>query len=155
MVYARMAALSCIFIIACQDEGGLLVPDRGLVPRADARIQGHEEKAVTIAYEGEAVTLTLDASHSKDPDGRIAKFRWLSATRTTPGSPENAPAAGSGARSQRSVPDGAEPSWPDDVEQPQVTLEEGSHAFTLWVIDDRGLVSAPDTIRIDIQRMAP
>lgn len=140
MVFARIAAVSCILFIACQDEGGLLVPDRGLVPRADARVLGHDEKAVIIAYEGQAVTLSLDASHSKDPDGSLAKFRWLSATASA--------AAGSGAL--RSVPEGAEPSWPDDVEQPQVTLEEGSYAFSLWVIDDRGLVSAPDTIRIEV-----
>lgn len=157
--HARMAALSCLlctfFGSSCQGEGGLLVPDRGVIPRADARVRGHEGKMVMIPYAGEPVMLTLDASQSRDPDGRIAKFRWLSGTREKPAAAAGAPApaAGSGgpaAPRPRIVPEDAQLNWPDDIEQPQVTLDRGSYAFTLWVTDDRGLVSAPDTLRIEV-----
>jgi hypothetical protein len=125
----------------CQDQSGLLVPDRGLTPRAEARVAGQEGEVVTIPFTGEPITLTLDASRSVDPDGRITRFRWLSGVRN--------PAAGSGAtESRRVVPDGADPDWPDDVEKPQVSLGEGSYAFSLWVTDDQGLVSAPDVLRV-------
>jgi len=125
----------------CQDQSGLLVPDRGLAPQADARVLGQEGKLVTIPYAGEPIALTLDASHSSDPDGQITRFRWLSGTR--------APAAGSGA-SHRSVPAGAESDWPDDVEKPELTLGEGTYAFSLWVSDDQGMVSAPDLLQVVI-----
>jgi len=132
----------------CQDEGGLLVPDRGVIPRAVARLKDHEEKLVMIAYAGEPVRLTLDGSHSADPDGRILKFRWLSGTRSQPTAAAGAGAAGSGSGRGRAVPEGETPDWPADVEQPEVTLDAGNYAFTLWVTDDRGLVSAPDTLTI-------
>lgn len=125
----------------CQEQSGLLVPDRGLVPRADARVEGHEGKLVTLAYAGEPVVLTLDASHSSDSDGQITRYRWLSGTR--------APAAGSGG-SLRAVPEGAEPDWPDDVEKTELTLGEGTYAFSLWVSDDQGMVSTPDLLRVEI-----
>jgi hypothetical protein len=125
----------------CQDQSGLLVPDRGLAPRADARVQGHDDKLVTLAYAGEPIALTLDASHSSDPDGHVTRFRWLSGTRE--------PVAGSGA-SRRSVPEDAGPDWPDDVEKPELMLGEGSYAFNLWVTDDQGMVSAVDLLRVVI-----
>lgn len=117
----------------CQDQSGLLVPDRGLPPLADARVEGHEGKLVMLEYTGEPITLALDASQSRDPDGRITRFQWLSGTR--------APAAGSGAA-------GPAPEWPEDTEKPEVTLGEGSHAFSLWVVDNQGLVSMPDVVRV-------
>jgi hypothetical protein len=153
----QVAARSCCVLAFallnahCQDGGGLLVPDRGVIPRAEARVQDHPGKLVMIPYLGEPVTLTLDASHSSDPDGRIAKFRWLSGTRVESPAAAGAaaPAAGSGAQAHgRVVPKGAEADWPEDVETPSVTLDAGSYAFTLWVIDDRGLVSAPDTLKV-------
>lgn len=150
-------------MVHCQDDGGLLVPDRGVVPRADARVQDHEGELVMLPFSGEPVTLTLDASHSRDPDGRVVKFRWLSGLRAQPSAAAGAAApgagsaappaavAGSGASMRgRLVPDGEASDWPDDIERPEVTLNAGKHAFTLWVIDDRGLTSAPDTVRVQV-----
>jgi hypothetical protein len=135
--------------VSCQSDGGLLVPDRGLIPRADARVADYATKTVMIPLTGEHVTLTLDGSHSTDPDGKIAKYRWLSAAVVR----NDVAAAGSNALAQhRDVPEGADPSWPDDEVKPEVELGEGNYAFTLWVVDERGLVSAPDTVRVVIAR---
>jgi hypothetical protein len=68
-------------------------------------------------------------------DGTIVAYRWLSAT---------PPDAGAG----RELAQGEQPGWPDDVAQPRVTLGEGAWAFSLWVTDNEGAVSDPDTIKL-------
>jgi hypothetical protein len=57
-------------------------------------------------------------------------------------------AAGGGGAHGRAVPDGEANDWPEDVERPELTLDAGSYVFTLWVIDNKGLVSAPDTLKV-------
>jgi hypothetical protein len=52
--------------------------------------------------------------------------------------------------SRRWVPPGSPPDWPDDVAMPQVMLDMGIWSFTLWVTDDKGAISTPDTIKITI-----
>lgn len=103
-----------------------VAPDGGLLP-------------VTFPYAGTPVRIVLDARGSRDPDGRITNYRWLSGTRT--------PDAGVPARQ---VPAGQPPEWPGDEVMPTVDLGPGSWTFTLWVRDDRGAWSVPDTIRVVI-----
>jgi hypothetical protein len=86
-------------------------------------------------FAGKAIEVTLDGTASHDLDGTIVAYRWLSAT---------SPDAGAG----RKLPQGDEPGWPDDVKQPRVELGEGVWAFSLWVTDNQGAVSDPDTIKL-------
>jgi hypothetical protein len=86
-------------------------------------------------FAGKAIEVTLDGTASHDMDGTISGYRWLSAT---------SPDAGAG----REVPQGDELGWPEDVAQPRVELSEGAWAFSLWVTDNQGAVSDPDTIKL-------
>jgi hypothetical protein len=86
-------------------------------------------------FAGKAIEVTLDGTASNDMDGTIAEYRWLSGTR---------PDAGAG----RELPPGEQPGWPEDVPQPRVQLGEGAWTFSLWVTDNQGAVSEPDTIKL-------
>lgn len=55
----------------------------------------------------------------------------------------------------RWVPPGAPPDWPDDTMQPVVELPEGDFAFSLWVIDDRSVVSQPSIIHVSVRTALP
>jgi hypothetical protein len=101
-------------------------PDGGLAP-------------VTFPYAGSPVRIVLDARGSRDPDGEITTYRWLSGTRT--------PDAGVPARL---IPIAQAPEWPADEAMPVVDLGPGLWTFTLWVRDQRGAWSVPDTIRVVI-----
>ena len=144
--HLTVTALSCAtaLICACTDDGGLLVGDLGLAPTADARVSGQAGKEVMLEFAGEPLDVTLDGSHSRDPDGRIVTYRWLSGMRAS--STDDAGEPGP----SRVVPEGEEPTWPEDVVRPQVTLDQGDYVFTLWVIDERGNVSTPDSVRVSV-----
>jgi hypothetical protein len=127
------------------------------IPIADARIIRNGESvngrmdggaaALAFDYTGTPVTITLDASHSIDPDGTIAAYHWLSATLAPDGGihlPDE------GGVSLRWIPPGAPLNWPGDEVQPQVKLGKGSWSFDLWVTDNLGAISNPDTITITI-----
>ncbi len=86
-------------------------------------------------FEGEPVEVKLDGRGSRDEDGKIDSYRWLSATLLDGGV-------------DRLVPENESTDWPDDVAQPSVTLGEGVWSFSLWVTDDQGAISDPDTIRV-------
>lgn len=94
---------------------------------------------VTFPYTGTPVRIVLDARGSRDPDGRITSYRWLSGTRT--------PDAGVPARQ---VPAGQSSGWPADEVMPAVDLGPGLWTFTLWVRDAQDAWSVPDTIRVVI-----
>jgi len=85
--------------------------------------------------DGEAIEIVLDGKASHDLDGTVVSYQWLSATK-------------SGAGAGREVAPGEEPNWPEDVPQPRVKLEPGTWSFSLWVTDDEGAVSDPDTITL-------
>jgi hypothetical protein len=106
--------------------------DRSGVP-ADSSVNGG--LGPIFPFTGKAIEVTLDGTASHDMDGTIVAYRWLSAT---------SPDAGAG----RELPQGDEPGWPQDVKQPRVELSEGAWAFSLWVTDNQGAVSDPDTIKL-------
>jgi hypothetical protein len=107
-----------------------VAPDGGLAP-------------VTFPYAGTPVRIVLDARGSRDPDGHITSYRWLSGTRT--------PDAGVPARL---VPPGQPSDWPGDEVMPAVDLGPGLWTFSLWVRDERDAWSVPDTIRVVIGSVA-
>jgi hypothetical protein len=93
---------------------------------------------IEVAYAGTPVTITLDASGSRDAEGRIDHYRWLSST------------SDSDAGLSRVVPAGQPGDWPADTERVDVQLDEGEWVFNLWVIDDEGLVSLPDRVTVKV-----
>ena len=146
--------LLCALLGSCADN--LQVPDTNVTPVAVARALADNPTNPVYTFTGRPVSVTLDASQSHDPDGSIRSYRWLSAT--TAGrlgvEADDAGAAMSGKpESDRWLPPGAPADWPEDVLQPQLSLPDvGDYAFTLWVIDDRGRISEPSTIRVRISR---
>jgi len=155
------AALTC-FASACEESLG--VPEGNRLPIARATVLGADGgSSASFDYEGSPVRITLDGSGSSDPDGKIARYRWLSGNlRTGTGA---AGGGGSGSvpaddadggsdlelsATLRWVPDGEQPNWPADVAQPVVELGEGTFTFVLWVVDDGGAVSDPVTLQITI-----
>lgn len=114
-------AVTILFICGCKINATI---DRNQPPVAKA---GEDQ---TIPFNGEPVTVTLDGSGSSDPDGKIEAYIWLSADLAAEGG--------------RSGPD------PDDVVSPSVTLGQGTWTFTLWVKDDEGSVSDPDSVVITV-----
>ena len=83
-----------------------------------------------LDYDGTPVSVTLDGSKSLDHDGDIVTYRWLSAALVTDGGPS--------------------PIDPKDVVKPRLELDQGTYTFTLWVEDNRGSVSMPDNVTINI-----
>jgi hypothetical protein len=165
-----------LLALACQPNLG--VPPGNRVPMADARVLGKEGQNVTVDYTGMGgapIRITLDGQHSKDPDGTIKKYRWLSGRRApgTGGAAGGAAAGSSGGAAgrpattdadggtddmwveQRWVPSGAPGDWPEDVMQPIVELGEGDYTFVLWVEDDRSVQSLPSTLKISVRAPLP
>jgi hypothetical protein len=125
---------------------------------------------VVVDYMGTPKEITLDASGSKDPDGTIKSYRWLSGKKL-PGAPGGAAGGGGAAAGStgsagmaakdedgglpdvehRWVPEGAPEDWPDDVVQPKVTLTEGEFNFVLWVQDNKGVFSTPSNLKVTVR----
>lgn len=147
---AVLIGFVCTLAAACADN--LDIPQTNVTPVAVARLLDDTSPMPTVTLSGaSALELTLDASKSRDPDGSIRSYRWLSATTladlTVAESSNDAGAAEP--TSARWVPDGEPADWPDDIEQPQIRLQTpGNYSFILWVIDDRGRISDPNTLTI-------
>jgi hypothetical protein len=95
----------------------------------------NNDRGPIFPLKGDTVEVVLDGTASTDSDGTIVAYRWLSATLLD---------AGAG----REIPKGEKPEWPDDVAQPHVKLTAGTWAFSLWVTDNKGALSDPDTIEL-------
>jgi hypothetical protein len=138
---------------ACREDPGIKPPHQ--LPVADARVlrdgvstNGKDDAAaLTFAYSGMPVAITLDGSQSYSSSSTIVTYRWLSGTLAPEG---GTPLPDDSGVMLRWAPPGAPPNWPGDVKQPQVSLDQGIWFFTLWVIDDSGAISDPDTIKITV-----
>jgi len=82
------------------------------------------DQTLTLAAGASSIAVTLDASGSSDPDGSIVSYTWS-------GMPN-----------------------PANVQNPTVSLGEGTHSFTLEVTDDAG-GSASDTVEITVNAAPP
>jgi hypothetical protein len=167
IVVGLFSLLALLAANGCDPSLG--VPEGNRPPTADARVLGMDGQNAVVDYMGAPVEVTLDGSHSKDPEGGIKVYRWLSGT-TKPGSggAAGSPAAGSGGSAgmaaadedggtapagggDRWVPSGAPKDWPEDVQQPKVMLPEGDYVFVLWVEDEKGVISMPSTLKVSVR----
>jgi PKD domain len=87
-----------------------------------------------LDYGGEPVTVRLDGRKSSDRDGEIVEYIWRSAQ----------PGGDGGSQWASGVLD------PDDEERPSLELDRGSYTFVLWVSDDHGGVSKPDSVNVEV-----
>lgn len=106
-------------------------------------------------YHGTPVTVTLDGSKSYDPDGKIVEYIWYD----TGVCPQD--------RYQFIAPpdfSGEIFDWtnlkeyqgdPANESKPVGQLEEGEYRFTLWVKDDDGSVSIPDSVLVRVGSSGP
>jgi len=138
-VSVSIAALS-VGVIACRQQ---VLVDANNAPIASARAVDPAtgmsvEGKLEVAYAGEPVTITLDGTQSRDAEGPVTAYRWLSAT------------ADPDAGTYRAVPAGQPADWPADTARVDVTLEQGDWAFNLWVGDEDGDFSLPATITIKV-----
>ena len=101
--------------------------------------------AKPIPFMGQPVAVTLNSQASKDPDGSIKRYLWM----RTDVSP-NQRYAGNGM-----VDGGAFEAFPGDppmgTPNPVVMLGLGKHRYSLWVIDNKGLTSAPANLAFEIK----
>lgn len=145
--------ISAFAVAGCQS--GRLIAPFDEAPVADAKVlkmgtaieQARDGSIAELVfpYDGAPVAITLDGSASYDPDGKIVSYRWLSAVRIPDaGLPMPwLPDAGPPAPFLRMPPtEGAL----DEV-SPTIMVGAGVWAFSLWVLDDQGAWSSPDTIR--------
>ena len=138
---ASLVVVSCL-VAACADN--LEVPETNVTPVAVARVLDDDRIMPSFSFSGPTLELTLDASQSRDLDGSIASYRWLSATQLQDSD------AGP-VDPKRWVPEGERADWPEDVQQPIVRLPApGTYSFSLWVTDDGGRVSDPSTLTIEV-----
>jgi hypothetical protein len=129
-----LLSVACLTVaVGCREEP--LLDRLNLLPEAQA---GED---ITVQSQGEPVTVTLDASASSDKDGEIVAYHWFSAVAAADGGV--------------SVIEGEEPTWPEDSEQPSVVLPPGVWTFALWVEDDKGAVSLPDTVKVTVGNPDP
>lgn len=157
-----ISACTLCFAIGCSSDP--LIDSPNEAPIADAKVivngmameQARDGSiaALTFPFTGAPVMVTLDGTGSRDPDGEIVSYRWLSGTRIPDaGAPRPwTPDAGVPAPFWRVPAAGGERPWPAPVAAPSVELGEGAWAFTLWVADDDGAWSSSDTIRFTIGR---
>jgi hypothetical protein len=162
-VAGLFSLLTCLAAIGC--DPGLGVPEANRPPTADARVIGMVGQNAVIDFRGAPIEITLDGTNSKDPDGKIKTYRWLSGTKKSGGGMAAAGSGGSAGSAAadedggtapaggitRWVPAGADENWPEDIAQPKVTLPEGEYVFVLWVIDEKNVTSLPSTLNVTVR----
>lgn len=143
------ASILCALLTAqgCLKDDTL---DTNRVPLARARAVGSTGEvvdetsdggvaALMFEFDGDPVEVTLDGTASTDLDGEVASYDWrYVAPESDAGVPEK------GFWNQVPSLD------PKNVARPKLMLPKGTHIFTLWVTDDDGAVSKPDTITVSV-----
>lgn len=117
-----------LFVLTCLAQACVenpLVTDNN-APVADA---GDDQE---LEYDGDPVSVTLDGSRSADSDGDVVSYQWLISSRIECDGKDD------------------DDECPEHVEKPKVMLDEGRYHFTLWVTDNKGAVSDPDTVMITV-----
>jgi hypothetical protein len=127
-VSAPCTVLLLLLGLGCREDP--LVESINVAPLANAGEDQVDESGAAM------VTVVLDGSGSTDSDGEVVSWRWFSAT--------------AGPDGGVALPEGADSSWPEDVANPQLELPDGVWTFSLWVIDEHGAVSEPDTVVIRV-----
>jgi hypothetical protein len=139
-------ALSALVFGLCACRETPLVPDANSTPVADAQfinaagksvdeiIAAGDPMALQIPFNGQPVAVTLNGAASKD-DGKIKTYRWLS-----------------GDKGPMDKGRGIDPA---DTAQPVVMLGMGTFKFVLWVTDDQGVISRPDSVTVTVGVAAP
>jgi hypothetical protein len=149
---AALLALLALFALLASCRENPVIDEPNKRPTADARVIWRDmslDETIDAGPDGlkfdfdgtTPVEITLDGSSSVDADGEIVKYEWHSATLAGDGGvPEEL----------RMVPNG-DGAWPPDEMQPKITITAaGVYSFALWVHDDKGAKSEPDTVKITV-----
>jgi hypothetical protein len=135
-------SLLVLLVGACSE---FEVENKMPVASAVALVGGTPVMAGTpIPYMGAPVAVTLSSANSKDPDGSIARTIWV----RTDVSP-NERYAGNGMVDAGAF--GAYASDPPAGPNPVVMLGLGKHRFSVWVVDNKGLTSAPASVNLEVK----
>lgn len=137
-----------LFGLGCLKDESL---DTNRVPDAHARAVGSNGQvvdatvdgglaALMFPFDGDPIEVTLDGLASRDLDGKVVAFDWRYVAPATDG---GVPPMG-GFWNQSPTLD------PNNEARPKVNLPMGVHTFALWVTDDDGAVSPPDTITLNV-----
>jgi len=125
----HVTSSACVLVLALCGAGCLRDEslDTNRTPLANAGPDQEHE------FTGEPIAVELDATKSRDLDGKLDGYLWRPVMLT-----------GDAGMDMVEVVD------PDDEAKPEVELGRGTHHFTLWVRDDDGALSEPDTVTIKI-----
>ena len=149
---AALLALLALFTLLASCKQSVVIDEPNKRPIADARAIWRDMSldetidagpdGLKFEFDGTTpIEITLDGSPSTDADGKIVKYEWHSATPAGDGGP---------ADELRMVPNG-DGAWPADEMKPTVTITAaGVYQFALWVHDNKGATSEPDTIKITV-----
>jgi len=128
---------ACVLVLALVGAGCLRDESLDTNRNPLANAGGDQEHE----FEGQPITVTLDGTKSRDLDGEITGYEWRPVVLDA--SDGGMPDAGAGASAD-------EPPDPRDIAKPKLELGRGTYHFTLWVLDDGGARSNPDTVTVKI-----
>jgi hypothetical protein len=127
---------ACLLALALALAGCLR--DESLDTNRDPIANAGEDQE--LEFSGAPVSVTLDGSKSRDLDGKVTEYEWrpVILDASDGGMPVDAGASADDALDPR------------NVAKPKLELARGTYHFTLWVRDDGGALSKPDTVMIKI-----
>jgi hypothetical protein len=163
MTFVRIAPFALLVALGGCRENPIL-PEPNERPLAVARVvlptgpadadtfatmgPGTGQSALQFDFNGGSLDVQLDGMDSKDNDGEISEYMWQSATLIDGDAGKAQP---TGMKDPLWMPEGAAKGWPEDTANPKVTITAaGVYSFNLWVTDDTGSQSEPDTIKFTV-----